>query len=139
MPTHDARIWRANASHQPKVQVAVARCICPPHVHIDNLAWHTFTIHPVILACLLHCGKQHCLTCGPWNRHVPTAVLSRQTAGLRGKSLILNLPGKPKAIRETIDEVRQATASQGPEVHAAWALCSLRLSGLCPLLSGLHT
>eukprot|EP00884_Botryococcus_braunii_P020091 jgi/Botrbrau1/6766/Bobra.0057s0002.1 len=38
-------------------------------------------------------------------RHVPTAVLSRQTAGLRGKALILNLPGKPKAIRETIDEV----------------------------------
>lgn len=38
-------------------------------------------------------------------RYVPTAVLSRQTAGLRGKSLILNLPGKPKAIRETIDEV----------------------------------
>jgi len=38
-------------------------------------------------------------------RHVPTAVLSRQTAGLRGKSLIMNLPGKPKAIRETIDEV----------------------------------
>ncbi|KAK9827439.1 hypothetical protein WJX74_002487 [Apatococcus lobatus] len=38
-------------------------------------------------------------------RHVPTAVLSRQTAGMRGKSLILNLPGKPKAIRETIDEV----------------------------------
>lgn len=38
-------------------------------------------------------------------RYVPTAVLSRQTAGIRGKSLILNLPGKPKAIRETIDEV----------------------------------
>ncbi|CAL5229493.1 g12829 [Coccomyxa viridis] len=38
-------------------------------------------------------------------KHVPTAVLSRQTAGLRGKSLIMNLPGKPKAIRETIDEV----------------------------------
>eukprot|EP00889_Picochlorum_renovo_P003894 jgi/Picre1/30924/NNA_006283.t1 len=36
---------------------------------------------------------------------VPTAVLSRQTAGLRGDTLILNLPGKPKAIRETIDEV----------------------------------
>jgi molybdopterin biosynthesis enzyme MoaB len=36
---------------------------------------------------------------------VPTAVLSRQTAGLRGQSLILNLPGKPKSIRETIDEV----------------------------------
>lgn len=39
-------------------------------------------------------------------RYVPTAVLSRQTAGLRGRSLILNLPGKPKSIRETIDEVR---------------------------------
>lgn len=36
---------------------------------------------------------------------VPTAVLSRQTAGLRGSTLILNLPGKPRAIRETIDEV----------------------------------
>ena len=38
-------------------------------------------------------------------RYVPTAVLSRQTAGLRKNSLILNLPGKPKSIRETIDEV----------------------------------
>ncbi|KAK2077442.1 hypothetical protein QBZ16_004287 [Prototheca wickerhamii] len=38
-------------------------------------------------------------------RFVPTAVLSRQTAGLRGKALLLNLPGKPKAIRETIDEI----------------------------------
>jgi molybdopterin adenylyltransferase len=38
-------------------------------------------------------------------RYVPTAVLSRQTAGLRGKSLILNLPGRPKSIRETIDEI----------------------------------
>ena len=38
-------------------------------------------------------------------RYVPTAVLSRQTAGLRGKSLIINLPGKPKSIRETFDEV----------------------------------
>ncbi|CAG9462758.1 unnamed protein product [Pedinophyceae sp. YPF-701] len=38
-------------------------------------------------------------------RYVPTAVLSRQTAGLRGRSLVMNLPGKPKSIRETIDEV----------------------------------
>ncbi|KAL3156043.1 hypothetical protein ABBQ32_013031 [Trebouxia sp. C0010 RCD-2024] len=38
-------------------------------------------------------------------KYVPTAVLSRQTAGLRGKSLVINLPGKPKAIRETFDEV----------------------------------
>jgi molybdopterin adenylyltransferase len=38
-------------------------------------------------------------------RHVPTAILSRQTAGTRGSCLIINLPGNPKAIRETIDEV----------------------------------
>lgn len=38
-------------------------------------------------------------------RHVPTAILSRQTAGTRGSTLILNLPGAPKAIRETIDEI----------------------------------
>ena len=38
-------------------------------------------------------------------RHVPTAVLSRQTAGIRGQSLILNLPGSPRSIRETIDEI----------------------------------
>lgn len=35
-------------------------------------------------------------------RHVPTAILSRQTAGIRGTSLIVNLPGKPAAIRECL-------------------------------------
>lgn len=38
-------------------------------------------------------------------KFVPTAILSRQTAGLRGNSLILNLPGKPKSIRECLDAV----------------------------------
>lgn len=33
---------------------------------------------------------------------VPTAILSRQTAGVRGKTLIVNLPGKPAAIRECL-------------------------------------
>jgi molybdopterin adenylyltransferase len=35
-------------------------------------------------------------------KFVPTAILSRQTAGIRGKSLILNLPGKPSAIRDCL-------------------------------------
>ena len=39
---------------------------------------------------------------------VPTAILSRQVGGTRGKSLIFNLPGRPKAIRETIDEIWKA-------------------------------
>lgn len=38
-------------------------------------------------------------------RHVPTAVLSRQTAGVRGSTLILNLPGSPRSISETLGEI----------------------------------
>ena len=38
-------------------------------------------------------------------KYVPTAILSRQTAGTRGKSLIVNLPGKPKSIRECLEAV----------------------------------
>ena len=38
-------------------------------------------------------------------KFVPTAILSRQTAGLRGSVLIVNLPGKPKSIRECLDAV----------------------------------
>ena len=41
-------------------------------------------------------------------RYVPTAILSRQLGGTRGQCLIFNLPGRPKAIRETIDEIWQA-------------------------------
>ena len=38
-------------------------------------------------------------------KFVPTAILSRQTAGIRNNTLIVNLPGKPKAIRECLDAV----------------------------------
>ncbi len=38
-------------------------------------------------------------------KSVPTAILSRQTAGIRGRSLILNLPGKPTAIAECLGAV----------------------------------
>lgn len=38
-------------------------------------------------------------------RYVPTAILSRQLAGIRGRTLIVNLPGRPKAIRENLEAV----------------------------------
>lgn len=38
-------------------------------------------------------------------KYVPTAILSRQTAGTRGKTLIINLPGKPKSIKENLEVV----------------------------------
>ncbi|GAA7196874.1 hypothetical protein HpCK71_05230 [Helicobacter pylori] len=38
-------------------------------------------------------------------KYVPTAILSRQSAGIRNKSLIVNLPGKPKSIRECLEAV----------------------------------
>ena len=38
-------------------------------------------------------------------KYVPTAILSRQTAGIYNKTLIINLPGKPKSIRECLDAV----------------------------------
>lgn len=39
---------------------------------------------------------------------VPTAILSRQTAGIRGQALIVNLPGRPRAIAECLDAVMPA-------------------------------
>ena len=38
-------------------------------------------------------------------RYVPTAILSRQVGVVRGQCLILNLPGQPKAIKETLDGI----------------------------------
>ena len=41
-------------------------------------------------------------------KFVPTAILSRQTAGIRGQALIVNLPGRPSAIRDCMDAVMPA-------------------------------
>ena len=41
-------------------------------------------------------------------RFVPTAILSRQVAVIRGQALIINLPGQPKSIKETLEGVRAA-------------------------------
>lgn len=48
---------------------------------------------------------------------VPTAILSRQVAVVRGSALIINLPGQPKAIAETLQGLPQAT----PPVHGIFA------------------
>ena len=48
---------------------------------------------------------------------VPTAILSRQVAVIRGPSLIINLPGQPKSIAETLQGLPQAT----PPVHGIFA------------------
>ncbi|MCZ4303296.1 molybdopterin adenylyltransferase [Zoogloeaceae bacterium G21618-S1] len=41
-------------------------------------------------------------------KFVPTAILSRQVAVIRGKSLIINLPGQPKSIKETLEGLKSA-------------------------------
>ena len=43
---------------------------------------------------------------------VPTAILSRQVGVIRGRSLILNLPGQPKSIKETLEGVKDAEGRQ---------------------------
>ena len=55
---------------------------------------------------------------------VPTAILSRQVAVIRGRSLIVNLPGQPKSIRETLEGVRDADgAVRVPGIFAAVPYC----------------
>jgi molybdopterin adenylyltransferase len=61
-------------------------------------------------------------------RHVPTAILSRQLAGTRGRSLIVNLPGKPSAIAECLDAVFPAIPYGidligGPRIETDPAAC----------------
>ncbi|ALS98013.1 molybdopterin adenylyltransferase [Lacimicrobium alkaliphilum] len=57
-------------------------------------------------------------------KYVPTAILSRQTAGLRGQSLIINLPGKPKAIRQCLDAVFPAVPYCLDLMEGPYLLCN---------------
>ena len=57
-------------------------------------------------------------------RFVPTAILSRQVGVVRGRTLILNLPGQPKSIRETLEGVRDADGRVVvPGIFAAVPYC----------------
>jgi molybdopterin adenylyltransferase len=55
-------------------------------------------------------------------RFVPTAILSRQVAVIRGKSLIINLPGQPKSIAETLEGLPRAQPPV-PGIFAAVPYC----------------
>ena len=50
---------------------------------------------------------------------VPTAILSRQVAVIRKQSLIINLPGQPKSIRETLEGLKDEQGA--PVVHGIFA------------------
>ena len=52
---------------------------------------------------------------------VPTAILSRQVAVIRGQALIINLPGQPKAIAETLAGLPALAGSSQPPVHGIFA------------------
>jgi len=61
-------------------------------------------------------------------KYVPTAILSRQVAVVRGRALIINLPGQPKAIKETLDGVFPAVPYcidliGGPYIETDDAVC----------------
>jgi molybdopterin adenylyltransferase len=57
-------------------------------------------------------------------RFVPTAILSRQVAVIRGESLIINLPGQPKSIQETLEGLKDADGkSVVPGIFAAVPYC----------------
>lgn len=60
-------------------------------------------------------------------QYVPTAILSRQSAGIRGKSLIINLPGKPKSIRECLDAVFPAVPYCLDLIEGAYLECNEKI------------
>jgi molybdopterin adenylyltransferase len=56
-------------------------------------------------------------------RFVPTAILSRQVAVIRKQSLVLNLPGQPKAIQETLEGLKEDGKQVVPGIFAAVPYC----------------
>jgi molybdopterin biosynthesis enzyme MoaB len=56
-------------------------------------------------------------------RFVPTAILSRQVAVIRGQSLIINLPGQPKSIQETLEGLKEDGRQVVPGIFAAVPYC----------------
>jgi len=56
-------------------------------------------------------------------RFVPTAILSRQVAVIRAQSLIINLPGQPKAIQETLEGLKEEGRQVVPGIFAAVPYC----------------
>lgn len=60
-------------------------------------------------------------------RTVPTAILSRQTAGIRKKSLIINLPGKPKSIKECLQAVFPAVPYCLDLIEGPYLECDLNV------------
>jgi molybdopterin adenylyltransferase len=63
-------------------------------------------------------------------QYVPTAILSRQVGAIRGKALMLNLPGQPKAIKETLDGIFPAVPYcidliGGPYIETHDSICKV--------------
>jgi len=56
-------------------------------------------------------------------RFVPTAILSRQVAVIRGQTLIINLPGQPKSIQETLEGLKEDGRQLVPGIFAAVPYC----------------
>ena len=56
-------------------------------------------------------------------RFVPTAILSRQVAVIRGKSLVINLPGQPKSIQETLEGLKEDGKQVVAGIFAAVPYC----------------
>jgi molybdopterin adenylyltransferase len=56
-------------------------------------------------------------------QYVPTAILSRQSAGIRNRALIINLPGKPKSIKECLDAVFPAVPYCIDLIEGSYIVC----------------